>query len=211
MIIVTTSGRIAALRSRGDEAAAALASATQQLEDVLNQQRDPDEQLLTALSDLATARDDLATARDDLASAERTAAEAIASQTASHSMQKLLLRDAQSRIDAGDRTIAELRAELERARAAEPAAPEPVELPEHTVLRFRTVGGGLVVVTGVSDEHRADDGRSYAWQCITCGDGGGHLVWFRDGARRLANDHAGACRAIPTGTAGEAAKAGTHS
>ncbi|WP_380286558.1 hypothetical protein [Kitasatospora purpeofusca] len=200
MIIVTTSGRIAALRSRGDEAVAALASATQQLEDVLHQQRDPDEQLLTAFSDLATAR-------DDLASAERTAAEAIASQTASHSMQKLLLREAQSQTDARDRTIAELRAELERARAAESAASEPAELPEHTVLRFRTVGGGLVVVTGTPDKNPADD--SYGWQCVTCGDGGGHRTWFRDRARRLANDHAAACRAM-AGTAA-AAKAGTHS
>ncbi|MFE2174393.1 hypothetical protein [Kitasatospora sp. NPDC059462] len=186
MIALTTCGRIAALHSRADAAEAALADVTQQLESVL-QQHDPDEQLLTAVSDLATMR-------DDLACAERTAAEAIASQAASHSLQLLLLREAQSRIDARDRTIAELRAELERARAGESA------VPERTVLRFRTVGGGLVVVTRAPDKTRVGD--SYAWQCITCGDGGGHLTWFRDDARRLANDHAAACRALPAGSGG---------
>ncbi|MFF7459112.1 hypothetical protein [Kitasatospora sp. NPDC008115] len=178
MLTVTTTGQIAAWRGRVEQAEADLATATDQLADLMDQQRDPDEQLLAALSDLATTR-------DALARAEQTAAEAMADEARTKSVCDVMVKDAAAQLAARERTIVRLRADLEQALARKSAEPE---LPEHTVLRFLAVGGGLVVVT-VED-------RSYAWRCLACGDDSGHYS-TRDDMRRRANDHAAGCRAIP--------------
>ncbi|MFJ2191591.1 hypothetical protein ACIOJE_27280 [Kitasatospora sp. NPDC087861] len=101
-------------------------------------------------------------------------------------------------------TIAELRAELQQLRSAQPTVRE--ELPEHTVLRFRTVGGGTTVVTGKPSTYwsycqdKNVHGHDYAWKCVTCGDDSSSYT-SHDLAdmRRRSNEHAASCRAIPAG------------
>lgn len=194
MLTITTTGTLDALRRRADQAETDVADANRQLEE-LQQQREMGQ-------DQPDAPTELAALRDELAAARWLADEALASEARTKSVCDVMVKDASAQLAARDRTIAELRAELEHARTTWSAA-EP-ELPKHTVLRFRTVGGGLAVVTGEPTTYYCEpldkpvERPSYAWQCLTCADSsGGYTTWDRDDMRRRANEHAAECRAIP--------------
>ncbi|MFJ9447150.1 hypothetical protein ACIRRH_35670 [Kitasatospora sp. NPDC101235] len=190
---ITTTARIAALRQRAVQAETAQAETAHRLEEALEEQRIRDLELLTVRADLKTA----------LAKPERTL---VAEAKASEAVTRLLMKEASAQLAARDRTIAELRAELEQARAGRPADPA---LPEHAVLAFRTLGGGLVALMAVPDEDSYDRRPSYGYACLTCGDEATGPSGWRTAAGG-ANEHAGECRAIPAGTT-DAGKAGTRS
>ena len=133
-------------------------------------------------------------AHADAGALRRAQAEAVAARTDTERVEKLLSRQAVEA--AGDRlraadTIRELRAALEQARMQAPAV---AGLPEHTVLQFRTVGGGLVALTERPDAFD-EDLHHIGWECVTCGDNGS--AYYPDDGRRWANEHAAECRALP--------------
>ncbi|MGK4586179.1 hypothetical protein [Kitasatospora sp. HPMI-4] len=192
MLTITTTGRIAQLRDRALQAETALAAPNLQLEDAREELRTRDLESHSARADLQTAQSD-------------SGQSLVAKTKASEAVTRLLLKDASERLADQNRTITELRAELEQARASQPADPA---LPEHAVMAFRTLGGGLVTLLAVPDEDRYDRHPIYGYQCLTCGDEASGAFRMKDG-RRWANEHAAVCRAIPTGTA--AGKAGVRS
>ncbi|MER8103869.1 hypothetical protein [Kitasatospora sp. NPDC094016] len=198
MLTITTTRKLDALRQRAAQAETALTDTTHQLETLLEQRRETGQERPDTGNDPAAVR-------DELEAAQRLADEAMASEARTKSVCNLVVKDASAQLAARDAAIAELRAELEQARAGQPAEPE---LPEHTVLQFRTLGGGLVALISRPDEDRIDDARIYGYQCLTCG-GEADGAWRMEDGRRWANEHAAVCRAIPAGTA-DAGKAATR-
>ncbi|KOV10737.1 hypothetical protein ADK60_37540 [Streptomyces sp. XY431] len=200
MLTITTTARLGALRQRADQADTALTDTARQLKELREEHHGCGPELAAARAGL-----------------EATPAESgqalVAEAKASEAVTRLLLKDASARIADRDRTITDLRAALEQARTGQPAEPE---LPEHTMLRFRTVGGGTTVVTGEPRTYwshcqdKTVHGHDYAWKCVTCGDDSSSYT-SHDLAdmRRRANEHAAVCRAIPAGTAAEKAGATT--
>ncbi|MFC8454218.1 hypothetical protein [Kitasatospora sp. NPDC057223] len=144
-------------------------------------------------AELLAARTDLATLRGELAAAQQLARQASAGEARARALEQLLLRDAGAQAADRDRTIAGLRAELEQTRAVQLAA---VGLPEHTVARFLTLGGGLVALLAVPDEDRYESPPVYGYECLTCGHQASGAYRIADG-RRWANEHASTCRALP--------------
>ncbi|WP_327071892.1 hypothetical protein [Kitasatospora sp. NBC_01302] len=205
MLTITITSKLDQLRHRAaqaDTAETALTDTNRRLEQLLEQRREASQELLDM-------RNDRTAVQDKLEAAQKLADEAKASEARLRRSEQLMRQGVDSLLATRDRTIAELRADLERARNTRSAAES--ELPEHTVLQFRTVGGGLAVVTGEPTTYYSDrycepldepvDGHRYAWQCLTCGDdSGGYTTWDRDDMRRRANEHAAGCRAIPAGT-----------
>ncbi|MFF4384455.1 hypothetical protein [Kitasatospora sp. NPDC001547] len=196
MLTITTTRNLDALRQRAAQAETALTDTNRRLETLLEQPH------RTCQEPPAT-RTDLAAARDGLAAALQLADEAMAREARTKRVCDLMVKDASSQLAARDRTIAELRAELEQARTGQPVEPE---LPDHTVLRFRTRAGGLAVVIGKPGTGYTN--AEYSWRCLACGDGNScdyddHLV---DRMRRMANKHAGECWAVPATTDGTTKK-----
>ncbi|GAA2815125.1 hypothetical protein GCM10010441_44690 [Kitasatospora paracochleata] len=191
MLTITTTARLDALRQRADQAETARADTNRRLEELLEQRH------VTGQERLDT-RNEAAAVRDELEAAKQLAREVMASETRTRSVCDFMMRDASAGLAARDRTIAELRAELDRA-LGQPAEPE---LPEHTVLQFRTIGGGLVALIAAPDEDRYDRDPVYGYQCLTCGGEVSGAFRVEDG-RRWANEHAAVCRAIPPAVAAE--------
>ncbi|MEV7122127.1 hypothetical protein, partial [Kitasatospora griseola] len=140
----------------------------------------------------AQRRRDLAAVRELL---ERAQAVQAAQGSADLAQLDLLREEARVQLAARDELITGLRTELEKTKADE-------QVPEHTVLKFRTAVGGLVVVTGepdgCRDEAESDDRRcyhDYTWQCLACEQRSESYTYGLEPARRQANLHAGECRA----------------
>ncbi len=144
-------------------------------------------------AELLAARTDLAALRGELAAVQQLARQASAGEARARALEQLLLRDAGSQVADRDRTIADLRAALEQTRTQAPAV---AGLPEHTVARFLTLGGGLVVLLAVPDEDRYDSQPVYGYECLACGGQAAGAYRIADG-RRWANEHAAECRALP--------------
>ncbi|GLW73687.1 hypothetical protein Kpho02_59850 [Kitasatospora phosalacinea] len=187
MLTITTTRTLAALRQRAKQAEGDLADATRQLEEF--QQRSEtgqDQPQLPAY---------VAALREELEAAHQLADEAMASEARTKSASEVMRLDATKRLAAQQRTIAELRAELEQACAAGPAGPE---LPEHTALAFRTLGGSLVALIAQPDDNSVSGRLNYSHRCLGCGDEAVVGTHHADNARRRANEHAAECRAIPS-------------
>ncbi|MFF2630868.1 hypothetical protein ACFVUN_34535 [Kitasatospora griseola] len=169
MFKLITAGALADLVQRAETAETSLADANRKLAD------------LTARQELALEREgEAAELRKELAAVNVCLRQRDADGESFRLETNMLLA-------ACDRTIAELGAELKLVRADRPAGPE---LPERTVLTFRTVGGGLVALIATSGP------CNYGYQCLTCGDEAGG-AYSMENARRWANEHAAECRAIP--------------
>lgn len=184
MLTITTTARLDQLRHRATQAEASLTDTAL---------TDTARRLGETRAELLAARTDLATLRGELAAVQQLARQASAGEARARALEQLLLRDAGSQVADRDRTIADLRAELEQTRAGQPAGPE---LPEHTVARFLTLGGGLVALLAVPDEDRYDSHPVYGYECLACGGQADGAYRIADG-RRWANEHASTCRALP--------------
>ncbi|MFD8597482.1 hypothetical protein ACFV1L_21010 [Kitasatospora sp. NPDC059646] len=182
MLKLITAGAFADLVRRAETAETALADANRRLENVAVQQESAPER---------ERGDEAAELRAELADARLR----LCQRNAELRLGELVLAEAKARLVDRDREVAELRAELQRPAAGCPADPE---LPEHTVLTCRTVGGGLVAVIARPDESFTDGRCDYGYQCLACGDSNSGAYQPGDG-RRWANEHAGMCRAVPTG------------
>ncbi|GAA2154349.1 hypothetical protein GCM10009760_53190 [Kitasatospora kazusensis] len=187
MLTITTTRRIEALRHRADQAETALTDTARRLEISEDAQRLRGFDLLSVQGDLTTVRAEL--------TALRGTADELRSAAGLHREELTEARQVAQRLLAThERTVAALLGELERVRAGRPAA-DP-ELPEHTVLQFRTALGGVVVVT--RQVAVRDHDRGYSWQCLACdGSNSKYRSWGLDDMRDEANRHAAECRAIP--------------
>ncbi|MFD9685163.1 hypothetical protein ACFWXO_05305 [Kitasatospora sp. NPDC059088] len=181
MLTITTTARIDRLRQRAEEAETALGDTARQLGTEQEERAARDLELQAVRADLNAALD---------ASGQTLAKEAMASAARARSACDVVVKGASAQLAARDRTIAELRAELEQVRARPSTA-----APEHTVLTFLTALGGLVALIGKPATEYSD--REFTWRCLACGDRSFDADSFGERSRRLANAHAGQCRAVP--------------
>ncbi|MFE4356139.1 hypothetical protein [Kitasatospora sp. NPDC056800] len=205
MLTITKSSELQRLRARSAEAddlAAQLAETAVLLAAAAGIQQKLAEENSLLRQDLG-----LKPAQDLHDSVEDRVAELTARNTALRQRNLRTSGTALRRFDQDAEAIRQLRLELAQVRGRAAAA-APAAEPECTVLRFRTAGGGLAVVTAEPGTYGADpydytlaEGRRHAWQCLACGaDSDGHTIRDRDDMRRRANEHAADCRAIPAAT-----------